>query len=75
MDMDGEGVPNAAEITNGTDPFKADTDGDGASDFADRFPLDPTLQNPLPNPNDHTPPSIQLTKPEGAVPIGPPPDR
>ncbi|MBL7471197.1 hypothetical protein IS446_00210, partial [Robertkochia sp. 1368] len=28
-DCDGDGVLNGAEATNGTDPYNADTDGDG----------------------------------------------
>jgi PKD repeat protein len=70
LDMDGDGVPNAVERAQGTDPFKADTDGDGVPDGADCFPLDPTrAQCPAPDPGDHTPPTITLTKPQGAVPI------
>jgi formylglycine-generating enzyme required for sulfatase activity len=31
-DEDGDGIPNATELTYGTDPIKADTDGDGLND-------------------------------------------
>ncbi|HMV65352.1 MAG TPA: hypothetical protein PKA64_00785 [Myxococcota bacterium] len=32
-DADGDGLPNASEITLGTDPHRADSDDDGLSDF------------------------------------------
>ena len=32
-DSDGDGLTDAQEYTNGTDPFNPDTDGDGDSDF------------------------------------------
>ena len=70
-DDDGDGVPNVVEIANGTDPFVADTDGDGVSDLADAYPLDPSRsQAPSSNPNDHTPPVINLTRPSNARPVG-----
>jgi hypothetical protein len=70
-DDDGDGVPNVVEIAQGTDPFNADTDGDGVSDLADAYPLDATRsQAPAPDPNDHTPPTITLTRPSNARPIG-----
>ena len=41
-DDDGDGLTNFQEIVErGTDPTKPDTDGDGAKDNADAFPLDP----------------------------------
>ena len=41
-DDDGDGLTNFQEIVEkGTDPTKPDTDGDGAKDKADAFPLDP----------------------------------
>jgi alpha-tubulin suppressor-like RCC1 family protein len=70
-DDDGDGVPNAVERTNGTDPFTADTDGDGASDRLDDYPLDPTRSvKPPSDPNDTTPPTIILTLPTNARPVG-----
>lgn len=67
-DMDGDGVSNADERARGTDPFLADTDGDGVNDFADCFPLDPTRsQCPASDPNDHTPPVINLQEPTNAA--------
>jgi len=41
-DIDGDGISNAVEIANGTNPLNADTDGDGVSDDNDAFPLDPS---------------------------------
>jgi PKD repeat protein len=67
-DMDGDGLTNAVERQMGTDPFNADTDGDGVPDGIDAFPLDPTRWAiAAPDPTDHTPPTITLTKPQGAV--------
>jgi hypothetical protein len=38
-DADGDGIPDSAEPTLGTDPNDADTDGDGQNDLADPKPL------------------------------------
>jgi hypothetical protein len=38
-DDDGDGVSDADEVTRGTDPRKADTDGDARADGADNCPL------------------------------------
>lgn len=44
-DSDGDGIPDDAEITLGTDPNNPDTDGDGVDDLAD---ADPTFaDNPI----------------------------
>lgn len=43
-DDDNDGVPDAQEIANGTNPLKVDTDGDGTPDGSDYFPLDPSKQ-------------------------------
>lgn len=40
-DADNDRVSNVNEITNGTNPFDADTDDDGHNDRTDRLPLDP----------------------------------
>ena len=40
-DCDADGVDNGTEITNGTDPYGNDTDGDGVSDEMDTDALDP----------------------------------
>jgi alpha-tubulin suppressor-like RCC1 family protein len=70
-DDDGDGVPNSVEVARGTDPFRADTDGDGVPDPTDAFPLDVTRWlPPAVDPNDHTPPVINLTYPTNARPIG-----
>jgi hypothetical protein len=66
--MDGDGLSNAAEVQKGTDPFRADTDGDGTNDLADCFPLDPTRwQCPPPVGGDTTPPVITLQQPTNAT--------
>ena len=58
------------EVQRGTDPFNADTDGDGANDRRDAFPLDPTRSTaPPPVPGDTTPPTITLTEPTNAIPV------
>lgn len=41
-DPDGDGLTNGQEEALGTDPTKADTDGDGVNDKDDPFPTDPT---------------------------------
>ena len=70
-DDDGDGLSNAREALLGTDPFTADSDGDSVNDGLDQFPLDATrTQMPPPNPNDTTPPVIQLLRPANAKPIG-----
>ena len=38
-DPDGDGVASAAELANGSDPLRADTDDDGAADGTDDCPL------------------------------------
>jgi hypothetical protein len=40
-DCDGDNVLNGVEDSNGTDPYNADTDGDGVNDDIDGAPLDP----------------------------------
>ncbi|HUR24390.1 MAG TPA: hypothetical protein VM327_00050 [Candidatus Thermoplasmatota archaeon] len=41
-DPDGDGLTNGQECALGTDPTKADSDGDGTNDKDDPFPTDPT---------------------------------
>jgi hypothetical protein len=42
VDADGDGLTNAEELAMGTNPFSADSDGDGVADNLDALPLDPT---------------------------------
>jgi len=65
-DSDGDGLTNLQEYKMGTNPTKFDTDGDGVGDGADVYPLDPA-QWGMNDPNDHTPPTIIITKPIGAT--------
>jgi hypothetical protein len=39
-DQDKDGVKNLAEFKDGTNPRKADTDGDGSADSTDQHPCD-----------------------------------
>ena len=66
--MDGDGVANAVERAAGTDPLRADSDGDGVVDGADCFPLDPERSECLlPQPGDTTAPVIRLSEPTSAL--------
>ena len=44
-DADGDGIPDAIEKTYGTNPYIADTDGDGANDKQDKAPV--LAENPI----------------------------
>ena len=44
LDVDADGVTDLDELYGGTDPLRADTDGDGVSDFGDNCPITP---NPM----------------------------
>ncbi|MBP8000445.1 MAG: hypothetical protein KA314_07810 [Chloroflexi bacterium] len=48
-DRDGDGIPDTVELKMGSDPGKADTDGDLLSDFLEIFltETDPALADPL----------------------------
>jgi hypothetical protein len=66
MDMDGDGLTNAQEYLLGTNPFCADSDGDGVPDGQDAFPLDPTRSTDV----NHTPPVINIVEPtQGITPL------
>lgn len=55
------------EELNGTDPFRADPDGDTVPDGSDAYPLDPTRSlPPSSNPSDTTPPVITFKEPVSA---------
>jgi hypothetical protein len=45
-DDDGDGVPYSVELDNMTDPYKADTDGDGVGDHAEIYGMNITLNLP-----------------------------
>jgi hypothetical protein len=44
-DIDGDGIPNAAEKLLGTNPYASDTDGDGLNDAEDPYPA--MAENPI----------------------------
>jgi hypothetical protein len=66
-DDDSDGVSNADELLMCTNPFRADTDGDGISDNTDVFPHDPLMSALPTNSSDTTAPVITLTTPWYAV--------
>jgi len=53
-DTDCDGVSDAEERRNGTNPLKSDTDGDGVDDYQDDYPLNPNKSE------DKTAPVITL---------------
>lgn len=66
-DDDGDSISNADEILMCTDVVRGDSDGDGVSDGADAFPLDPLMSSLISDPEDVDPPVITLTAPWYAV--------
>lgn len=69
-DDDNDGVPDAREISVGTNPFAVDSDGDGTSDATDAFPTDASRTAvppppPPPAPQKQAPPP---PSPENSVP-------
>jgi alpha-tubulin suppressor-like RCC1 family protein len=69
LDADGDGLVGTEEASAGTSATHADTDGDGVDDAADCAPLDATRSTCLPQPGDHTPPTITLLEPPNANPL------
>ena len=53
VDTDSDGIGNEAETKAGTNPLKADTDGDGYNDKIDTSPLDSQLFPGLDTDGDH----------------------
>lgn len=70
-DMDNDGLTNAEEARLGTDPLRMDTDGDGADDKRDAFPLDPN-RSALPKP---PPPTVVVPPKTISVPPPIPPTK
>ena len=52
VDSDGDGVSDAVELAEGTDPSNPDTDGDGTNDAMDQFPLDSSKTYDVPDLSD-----------------------
>jgi hypothetical protein len=67
LDVDADGVLNAAELAQGTSPFDPDSDDDGADDAADCYPLDATLLCPTAQSGDEVPPRVTLIEPSAAL--------
>ena len=63
-DDDNDGVPDATEAQVGTDPLKADSDGDGRADGADACPTQAAATaNGCPPAATTTPPALDLIPP------------
>jgi hypothetical protein len=61
-DQDNDLILNVDEGKKGTDPLRADTDGDGVNDLLDAFPLDPR-RTILPPPVTRTTPPVTAPVP------------
>lgn len=61
-DLDGDGIPDSAEVLLGTDPMMADTDGDGINDKADTSPVE--AGNPIAQTGKSGGPMIESAKVE-----------
>ena len=66
-DPDGDGLVNSAERLRGTNPYRADTDGDSVNDYADLFPLDASRSTLAPTSGDVLAPLIEIYSPAGAT--------
>lgn len=71
VDTDGDGISNDDELLAGTNPFLADSDGDGWIDINDIMPLDPLIKysQDVFNHGGSYPLTITLITPPGAVPL------
>jgi alpha-tubulin suppressor-like RCC1 family protein len=67
-DIDADNLDSYAEFLAGTNPFEADTDGDGVNDDVDPFPLDPSIWTlPTSSSGDTDAPVIALEEPTDAT--------
>lgn len=67
INNDRDSLTNAQELALGTDPTLADTDGDGALDGTDEFPLDPNMNVRPTNASDAVAPILHLELPPQAI--------
>ncbi|GEM_PF-2995078 len=75
-DDDNDGIPDAREISMGTNPFAADTDGDGVNDATDAFPTDGSRTTLPPPPPPAVPQKKSApTPPPVAEVVTPPPSK
>ena len=62
-DSDHDSVSNFDELSAGTDPYNPDSDLDGFWDGVDYAPLNPNVQLPPHNPEDHTALTLHISRP------------
>lgn len=66
-DWGGDGLNNQSEAVRGSNPFIADSDGDGFDDGVDAYPIDPTQWLfGTSDPNDSSAPVISILTPQGS---------